>query len=1512
MTLVISAACFSVSENPVRFSIMVALHACGRCVALLLGALIFLLPPPCLAASLQGPEIDFTVPADGSSVAQLYSIEIVFDRPVVGVDAADLLINGSPAATVFEPAQSHFVFGFNQPASGKVEMRWALGHGIQDLEAKGFNPTPLQFNLDPGLASEGIQITEFMADNNRTINDEDGDSSDWVEIQNVGPSAVNLDGWSLTNIPGEARWKFPPYEIPSGGFLLVFASGKDRKDATRRLHTNFRLTASGGYLALQSPDLKVRSEFAPSYPPQKADVSYGRLRGETVGLGYFPVPTPGKPNTTGGLGFASEVTFSNTSGTFLSPFSLILTALGDGTLIRYTLDGTLPSEISTVYREPIAITNTVQVRARAYHSGILPGPPHSENFVMLGAGMTTVTSDLPVLVIHTINRATVAESKNTYVHYSLFEPVNGTSCLTNRPTFATRGAAKLRGSSTAGLPKSSFAVEWWDEYNQDDSKGILGMPAESEWVLYAPNEYDPVLIHNPFMHQLSRSTGRYSPRTRFVEVYYNKTGGALGTNNYNGIYVLEEKISIGKHRVDIDKLEPEHLAEPEITGGYLLKIDRLDPGDTGLGAGGVVMADIDPKERELKQPQRLAQRKYISDYFNNFSKALFSTTWTNAETGYAAYIDVQAWIDYHVLEVISGNVDSLVLSCYLRKPRNEKIMFGPHWDFDRALGSTDGRDSNPRQWQTGPFFSTAWWSRLFRDPDFWQRWVDRYQEYRTNQLSTVNANLLIDSLADEVRQAQPRDRKRWSRSMRGGSYQSEVNLMKSWLSNRLEFIDRQLAQPPRFDRPPGKLETGEKIALTLPILPTNSVVYYTTDGSDPRSFQGGIAPGAKRYEAPFAVDRTTRVIARAWNSSVKQSGGPVVVTPWSMSVEGVFSVNPPQLRVTEVMFHPNRSDSGTTVAPRAAQVEFLEILNQGKESVSLKGVRLTGDIEFVFGEVGQVQTLGPGQRLVVAKDEAAFRSRHPSVPLVTGNFAGSLAGAGRKLSIIGPLGEVITQIQLPDLRGSLADGAGFSAVPEDENPISGTESWRVSASEEGSPGTEDPKNNLVPTVWINEILSNPTGLDRDRVELFNPGNSAVNLSGWFLSDRLEDPRQFRITDGSVIPAGGYLSLEINPSKTGVTGAVGLSARGDELHLFSASVDGTLTGWHHLANFDATPEGISLGRVVTKDGREYFQPQVQTSFGAANAGVSLGNVLITEIHYRPPFTAEFPGHEGEFVELYNPGAKPVRLFDRQHPELAWKLRGSVEFDFPLGAIIPPNGFLVIRGPSTPGRVDAIVPWVQRYRFGGSVQVMGSWSGHLPDDTGTVRLLRPDTGGQPVVLNNVAYVPVDEVHYSASSPWPLAYGNGRSLSRVRFDQSSNEPGQWIAGIPSPGDLDQDGDGLTDRWEIARGLNPRSSEGTQGANGDPDNDGASNETEFSLGSALMRIGGGVGMRIEPLPGGGVWMQFNRPAGQRHVVQTTDRIDTVGWTDLLELPPSTVAESYEAILPEESAARFYRVQIR
>ena len=142
------------------------------------------------------------------------------------------------------------------------------------------------------------------------------------------------------------------------------------------------------------------------------------------------------------------------------------------------------------------------------------------------------------------------------------------------------------------------------------------------------------------------------------------------------------------------------------------------------------MAYVDPKEREIRLPQRDPQEQYIKTYFADFGRALNGANWVDPKLGYAAYFDVDAAIDFHVVEVLSGNVDALVLSTYFHKPRNGKIVFGPHWDFDRALGSTDGRDTNPRIWNTGPFFGSVWWTRLFRDPDFWQKWIDRYQELR--------------------------------------------------------------------------------------------------------------------------------------------------------------------------------------------------------------------------------------------------------------------------------------------------------------------------------------------------------------------------------------------------------------------------------------------------------------------------------------------------------------------------------------------------------------------------------------------------------------------------------------------------------------------------------------------------------------------------------------------------------------------------------------------------------------
>ena len=121
-----------------------------------------------------------------------------------------------------------------------------------------------------------VRITEFMASNTSTLVDEDGDSSDWIEIQNTSSNSVSLLNWALTDSSGNpGKWRFPATNIPPKSFLVVFASGKDRTTPGAALHTNFKLGADGEYLALFDPEGSVATEIAPRFPPQFPDVSYG-------------------------------------------------------------------------------------------------------------------------------------------------------------------------------------------------------------------------------------------------------------------------------------------------------------------------------------------------------------------------------------------------------------------------------------------------------------------------------------------------------------------------------------------------------------------------------------------------------------------------------------------------------------------------------------------------------------------------------------------------------------------------------------------------------------------------------------------------------------------------------------------------------------------------------------------------------------------------------------------------------------------------------------------------------------------------------------------------------------------------------------------------------------------------------------------------------------------------------------------------------------------------------------
>jgi hypothetical protein len=120
-----------------------------------------------------------------------------------------------------------------------------------------------------------VVISEFVAENDGSLDDIDGDSSDWIELHNNGGAPVNLTGWRLTDdAQSPAQWQFPDVTLAADARLVVFASGKDRRVPGAELHTSFSLQNGGGYLALSKPDGTITRSFNP-YPAQRSDISFG-------------------------------------------------------------------------------------------------------------------------------------------------------------------------------------------------------------------------------------------------------------------------------------------------------------------------------------------------------------------------------------------------------------------------------------------------------------------------------------------------------------------------------------------------------------------------------------------------------------------------------------------------------------------------------------------------------------------------------------------------------------------------------------------------------------------------------------------------------------------------------------------------------------------------------------------------------------------------------------------------------------------------------------------------------------------------------------------------------------------------------------------------------------------------------------------------------------------------------------------------------------------------------------
>ncbi len=885
-----------------------------------------------------------------------------------------------------------------------------------------------------------VVINEFLSDNDSillTIVNGATEYCDWIELYNNTPHAVDLSGWYLTDKQDEPRqWRFPDgVTMQSGQYLIVFASGNTLADNINNypfvddlgfLHTNFRLSDSGEYLALVAPDgetvvhayadYKLSSgEFG--YPPQESDVSYGL---ESAAQRYFAVPTPAGPNRDAFDGFVAQPQISPPGGLFTGPVDVTITCPMPGAIIRYTTNGTAPTlSNGATYQKPIRISNMTNLMVACFRPGWRPSQTEVHPYVFVDPSLTSFNSNLPLVVVDT---------KGLSIYDGFFQPAyvvvidaadDGRAAITGPVDFAGWGGIKTRGSSSLQFPKKQFAFETWDGLKEDTNVSILSMPAESDWILYAPYS-DKSLMRNYLAYKWSNDIGRYAVRTRFVEVFLNTNGDKVTMSDYAGVYVFMEKIKRDADRVNITRIGPSDNLLPEVSGGYIVKKDRLDPGDSGFHTSlGQHLAYVEPKEREITVPQR----NWLWQYFNSFESALYSSNYTDPVNGYAAWIDVDSWIDIHIMVELCKNIDGYRLSSFMYKDRNGKLHMGPIWDYNLSLGNANYLDGwLPQGWyyehRDLSAYDYPWYPRLFTDPAFKRRYADRWCALRRNQFATDRLLRDVDDAARLLQEAQERNFKRWPilgvhvwpNWYIAPTWQAEVDWMKNWITNRVAWMDSQIAMqyapaPPTFGRQGGQVPNPFDLTMSA----SGRTVYYTIDGPDPMATTARI-----RYTKPVRLTKTCRVMARSY-----------ALGQWSAYNEAVFTVGPvPQnLRITEIMFHP-WTDPNLTVP----EAEFIELANIGTEAINLNLCRFTNGIDFTSGDL----TLAPGERTVVINNRALFEETYPDFTgSIAGEYVGSLDNMGERITLVDPTGQTIHNFTYLDTWYDITDGGGFSLTIKD-------------------------------------------------------------------------------------------------------------------------------------------------------------------------------------------------------------------------------------------------------------------------------------------------------------------------------------------------------------------------------------------------------------------------------------------------------------------------------------------------
>ena len=830
--------------------------------------------------------------------------------------------------------------------------------------------------------------------------------------------------------------------------------------------------------------------------------------------GYFESPTPGGLNAPLRLGIVPDVVFTQPHGFYEAPVDLALFCPDPAATIRYTLNGSVPSPTNGVlYTVPIGLTRTMTLRAAAFRDGWYPSRVGTRSYFFLDDVVTqsrestlaagfpstwngnaadygldprvagpngqdkfngkytrtlkTDLASLPTLSL-VMDIQDLFGPEGIYIHsdqrgQAWEKPVSVELIYPDQTEgFQIDAGVRMQGGAFRGFQltqKKSFRLMFRKQYGQGSLRYPWFGPQAADHfdnITLRANSNDAwpygggkaLYIRDAFAMETLRAMGRVASHTTFAHLYINGC--------YWGLYNPVER--------------PDAAFSATYFGGDKNSWDAINQ-------------DSAPDGNYQAWNRMTALLNKGMSTTEAFQRIQGNNPDGSRNPGYERLLDMESLIDYMILNLYIGNADWPSRNWWVGRNRDtgEGFYFYP-WDSETALGfSSVDTDS------TGVAGAVAQpYAAMKSNAEFRLRFADHvYRHFFNGGALYVNTNQTkwdpahpennrpaarLMALADQISRAMVGESARWGDQMKTTSYTRDEhwqkerdNLLANYLPRRSAIVLSQFRRvglypktdPPAMNQRGGEVAPGFQLVLTAP----QGVIYYTTNGSDPRVLMTGSQSGVFKYTGPFPLYDLTTIKTRILNGQ-----------EWSALDEVTFVAGTPLLTVSELHYHP----ADPTAAEQAAgfndadEFEFIELCNRGNASYDLSGARFVKGIEFAFTNA-TLAPRAPGHYILVVKNKAAFEKRYGAGLPVAGEYSGQLNNGGETLQLVDRNGTTILELTYGTRTPwpAAADGAGPSLELIDLNgDLNAPANWRASTAVGGSPGRANP----LPSIELKMVL----------------------------------------------------------------------------------------------------------------------------------------------------------------------------------------------------------------------------------------------------------------------------------------------------------------------------------------------------------------------------------------------------------------------------------------------------------